>query len=263
MAIMALASVLLLASGAFPQSTRLRIVTSEEPPTNYTLNGKLTGITTDIVKAILAKLGQDMPIEVYPWARAYNIALSEPNVAIFTAGITRERVDHGFFLVGPVTTRRHSLYKKAGRDLTVRSLEDVKRQHLSVGAMRGDWRAEYLKDRGVAVDMAVEHQQNLKKLLAGRIDLFVLSDLELPETLGMAGVDHPAVELALVFDERPAYIMLSKGTPESVAAEWGEAFRSLQNSDFFQNLARNWSGILGMPVSYDPARGLMIDSPGK
>jgi len=260
---MALACVFLLSGEVFPQSPRLRIVTSEEPPTNYTLNGTFTGITTDIVEAILAKLGQDIPIEVYPWARAYNIALSEPNVAIFTAGITRERVDHGFFLVGPVTTRRHALYKKAGRKLTVKSLEDVKRQHLSVGAMRGDWRAEYLETRGVPVDLVVDHQQNLKKLLIGRVDLFVLSDLELPETLDMAGVDHSAVELALVFDERPAYIMLSKGTPVSVAAKWGEAFRSLQNSDFFLKQARKWSGIIGMPVTYDPAKGLMIDSTGK
>lgn len=250
----------LLTQEVIAQSPLVRIVTSEEPPTNYTLNGKFSGISTDIVKTILSELGQDIPIEIYPWARAYNIALSAPNVVIFTAGKTQERVEHGFFFIGPVSTRRHSLYKKSGRKLTAESIEDVIRQGLKVGAMRGDWRAGYLEDRGVTVDFVVEHAQNIKKLMANRIDLFVLSDLELTSALDQAGIDHGEVELALVFDERPAYILLSKGTPEAVVDQWRRVFAALQASDFFQKQSRKWNVILGIPVVYAPDTGFMKDS---
>ncbi|WP_415520477.1 MAG: substrate-binding periplasmic protein [Desulfovibrio aminophilus] len=215
-------------------------------------------MTTGVVQAILAGLGQNLPIGVYPWARAYHIALTEPNVVIFTAGKTPDRVAQGFSFIGPVTTRRHALFKKTSRKLTVRNLDDVKSQGLKVGAMRGDWRAAFLESRGMTVELVTGHHQNLMKLLDDRIDLIVLSDLELPITAAQAGIDRAAVETALVFDERQAYILLSKGTQESVLTQWRESFHALQSTDFFQQQSRKWSEILDMPISYAPDTGFMV-----
>lgn len=89
-----------------------RIVTAEETPTNYTINGEVTGTTTAIVREILRLLDREVEIEIFPWARSMRIAQKEPNVIIFTAGKSSERINHGFHFLGPVSTRKHVLYKK-------------------------------------------------------------------------------------------------------------------------------------------------------
>jgi signal transduction histidine kinase len=38
-------------------------------------------------------MGSDAPIEVYPWARAYKMALEEENVVLFSTTYTKDRHD--------------------------------------------------------------------------------------------------------------------------------------------------------------------------
>ncbi|MBL8965588.1 MAG: transporter substrate-binding domain-containing protein [Spirochaetaceae bacterium] len=241
---------------AFAAPQPFRIVSAEEAPTNYTRDGRFTGITTDIVEAMLAEAGLEAVIEVYPWARAYDIALKEPNVLIFTAGRTQERVDLGFGFIGPVTTRKHTLYKKAGSPLAITSLEDLRRQGLLVGAMRGDWREKHLRDKGVAVKDVTSHGQSLKMLQEGRIDLVALSDLELAENLLISGVDRRALEPAFVFQELDAYILVSKGSSPESYAKLRAAFAALRDRGFLETTAGKWSGLLGLPLGYDAAKGI-------
>lgn len=237
----------------------IRIVTAEEPPTNFTQDGQVTGIVADVVNAILGTLHQDAAIAVLPWARAYHLALNEPNVVIFTAGRTRERIDHGFHFVGPVTTRRHTLYARAGQAFEIAGIEDISRLKLRIGAMRGDWRGMYFREKGIDVEDVSSHLQALKMLLHKRIDFFVSSDLELGALLRTAGVERRQVEPAWVFQERDAFIMLSKGTPAETVTRWQEAFAALRGTDFFERTARKWSTELGVPLRYAPEKGFYLE----
>lgn len=65
-------------------SVPIDIVTEESPPLQYFVNGKLDGRTTRIVKAVLEQAGLDGEFRVYPWARAYNIALNSKNTLIYS-----------------------------------------------------------------------------------------------------------------------------------------------------------------------------------
>lgn len=242
----------------FAAKIHYKIVTSEEPPTNFKENGEVTGIVTDIVKEIEKYNGERAEINIYPWARAYEIAISEPNVIIFTGAKTVERVEHGFYFIGPVTTRQHILYKKAGRDLKIENLEDIKREKLIVGALRGDWRGKFFIDNGIKVDEVTEHSKNLKKLIMGRIDLFALSDLELKGNCKIAGVKANEFEPAYMFQKREAYIMISTGSDPEIINQWQQAFNRLQKNGFFEKVAEKWSRILEMDLKYDKNKGIFI-----
>jgi len=246
-------------SQGIEDAEKMRIVTNEEPPTNYHLEeGEFTGTTVDIVEEIKRYLNLDVEIEVMPWARAYETAKTDSNVVIFTAARTQERIDHGFNFIGPVITRKHALWSKKGNNFNISSIEDIRDQDLRIGVMRGDWREKYFIDRGFSVDSVTDHRQNLVKLLERGIDLWVSSDIEAPPIAREAGVSMEEIEIAYVFREASSYIMLSKDTPEETVKEWEEVYAEIQKTDFFEDTSKKWSSILGSEVGYANDTGFFI-----
>ena len=92
----------------------LLIVTVEEPPTNYMLEGNLVGTSVDIVERIMKDLHLDAKILLVPPARASKMLLTEPELVLFTVAKTPERVSHGIHFIAPVITTRLAFYKKKG-----------------------------------------------------------------------------------------------------------------------------------------------------
>ena len=61
----------------------VRAVT-EETPYTFLRDGKVAGPATELVERSLQRAGlADHSVQLYPWARAYDLALHEPNVLIF------------------------------------------------------------------------------------------------------------------------------------------------------------------------------------
>jgi len=240
------------------KASQIRIVTTEEPPTNYIYQKKLVGTTIDIVEEIKKYLNLKVEIEVKPWARSYKIAKEQPNVVIFTAGRSQERIDHGFHFIGPVITRKHALWKKKGRPLMINNLKDIKTMNLNLGSMRGDWRTKFFKDQGIKVQEVANHEQNLVKLVRGRFDLWVSSDLEAPPILAKLGYDTKAIELAYVFKEASSYIMISRDTSKEIVEKWQHAYSEIQKTNFFEKASKKWSQILGFRLGYSTNKGFFV-----
>ena len=80
---------------------KLTVLTEDWPPFNYKENGKVVGISTDLVLATLVKAGFAYEIRMYPWKRAYQITVGTPNTILFTTSRTtiREKL---FKWVGPL-----------------------------------------------------------------------------------------------------------------------------------------------------------------
>ncbi len=49
------------------------IMTEEYPPFNYTEDGKLTGLSSEVMAELIKRIGHPNNIKVLPWARAYNL----------------------------------------------------------------------------------------------------------------------------------------------------------------------------------------------
>ena len=92
---------LLLISVQPPLSDNMTILTENLPPLNYVEDGLLVGPSVEIVREIQRRVGSNEPIEVYPWARAYKMALEEENVVLFSMTHTKDRLDK-FKWIGPL-----------------------------------------------------------------------------------------------------------------------------------------------------------------
>ena len=233
-----------------------RILTNEEPPTNYLDENKIiTGITVDIVKKLQEELNLENKIELMTWARAYNIAQNNANIALFTAGKTSHRIQEGFYFIGPVITKKHILYSKSNKNISINSSLDIKSKDLKIAAMRGDWRAKYFKDKGFEVYETANHEQNIKKLMLERVDLWTSSNIEAAFIAKKAGIKVSSLKASYEFKEIPSYIMLSKDTSKEDVRRWQKAFLDLQKTDFFEKIAIKWSLILDIDLQYSKYKG--------
>ncbi|MCB1974474.1 MAG: hypothetical protein KDE65_08450, partial [Burkholderiaceae bacterium] len=68
---------------AASQAQPIRAVT-ETTPYTYIEGDKVVGTATEVVELTLQRAGlKDYSVHLYPWARAYDMALKEPGVLIF------------------------------------------------------------------------------------------------------------------------------------------------------------------------------------
>ena len=159
---------LLSVSGGLAQE--LTIVSEENPPFNFIKDGIFTGSSTEVVREIMRRLNLSAEIQVLTWARAYQLALSQPNVVLFSTARTKER-EHLFHWVGPIYKVRFGFYARKGSGPYLSCLADAKKVS-AIATYKDDVREQLLKSQGFTnLDSSKSPASNLKKLLAGRVDL--------------------------------------------------------------------------------------------
>jgi polar amino acid transport system substrate-binding protein len=85
-------------------------MTEDYPPSNYIENGVLKGVAVDVLKAVWKKINsKEMHIQLYHWARGYQLALTKPNTMLFAMTRSPER-EKLFKWVGPIYRGRYSLF---------------------------------------------------------------------------------------------------------------------------------------------------------
>jgi polar amino acid transport system substrate-binding protein len=218
----------------------LTICCEDEPPNQFVgPDGLITGMSVDIVTEIQRRIGNQDPIQMMPWARAYDAALKSPDTVLFTVSRTAER-NPLFNWVGPVHELCFSFYAKADSPIRIRNLAEARKLR-RVGVYLDDVRDTLLTRAGfMNLDRASNNLQNFKKLMAGRIDVFASSPEAIEAEAIQAGFESSAVKHVFTFARVQDYIVLSKGTPEPVVKAWAKAFAGMQKDGSFAGIHRKY-----------------------
>ncbi|MEI7606469.1 MAG: transporter substrate-binding domain-containing protein, partial [Rhodospirillaceae bacterium] len=151
-------------------------VTSEErfPPYNFSQDGKRAGMDTEIVEAVLARMGVTASHVAVPWNRVVaSLDQNETDLAFQFVG-TPERIEK-YAMIGPFRTGRTVFVVRADSPLSYNSLEDL-RGH-TVGTVNGfSYTPEFDAATFIVREPATTSLIALNKLLAGRSDA-VIGDL--------------------------------------------------------------------------------------
>ena len=232
-------------------SAELTILTENLPPLNYVENGVLVGPSVEIVKEIQRRLGSQEPIQVYPWARAYKMALEEENVILFGMTHTKVRQDK-FKWVGPLAKKRDILVARKGPGIKINSLEDAKKVK-RIGTLRDDTRERLLQSFGFTnLESVSDEQLNAKKLALGRIDLWAYKIPGLRTVCDLAGVDYTEFEEVYHLREINLMIAFSKKTSDSIVEKWRNAFNQMSADGTILQIRKKWN----MKLEDDPFPGL-------
>jgi polar amino acid transport system substrate-binding protein len=224
-------------------SAELTILTENLPPLNYLKENVLVGPSVEIVKEIQRKVGSHEQIKVYPWARAYKMALEEENVVLFSMTYTKDRYDK-FKWIGPLARKRDILVAKKGSGMKIGSLEDAKKVG-RIGTLRDDNREIFLKSYGFTnLDPVSDEQQNARKLVLGRIDLWAYKKPGLKTVCELAEVDPNEVEEVYNLREVDLMIAFSKKTSDATVKMWKNAFNEMVADGTIMQIRRKWNAKL-------------------
>lgn len=224
-----------------------RAVTEDWPPFNYQREGRSTGFAIELLQAASSRLGQEIPAEFLPWERAYRIAQHEPNVLIFTMARKPER-EALFKWVFPIAPRTIYLYKLAKRtDIQLKTIDDARHFKIATRGESDAATADLLRlgfQSGVNLDMlhGGSDENNLQKLVFGRVDLVAASELQLSHTARSLGRQPGEFERTVKLSDTGEmyYFAFSRGTPDALVSRVRKAFEGLSADGTVERIRRKY-----------------------
>lgn len=212
-----------------PGAQTVQVVT-ETTPFVFVQDGKIAGPATEVLQKTLLLAGiKDYRLNMYPWARAYDMALNEPNVLIYLVARTPER-EAKFQWVGEFMQIRYHLYKLRDRaDVRASSL-DAARSY-TIGVMRDDLRHQYLQQHGFTrLVMSAQPAENFALLVKRKVDMVPLSEAGAEAQCRNTDFDCTGLERVLPLDGLTTglYMAYSLSTPQAVVQRTQAAFKQLR-----------------------------------
>ena len=161
-------------------ATEITLVTEHLAPFQIIKkNQEITGFSTDIVKAALARTPYSYTIEANPWNISYNQALKNSNTCIFSLAYTPSRKPL-FQWAGELTRSTLSFYSLSSRNITITNINEAK--NFNVAVIRDDVSHQYLLSKGFTEQKNIYVMDNYDALLdllekrKSIIDLVILND---------------------------------------------------------------------------------------
>ena len=182
----------------------LKIMTEEYAPYNFKKDNKVQGIAVDLMVEMLKKVGSSQTvkdIELLPWARGYKFVQDKPNAVLFSATRTKER-EKLFKWVCPINTLTTEMIALKEKNIKISSNEELLKYR--IGCVSDDVGQQLTVAAGVPIgklDRNTSYEFNVKKLNAGRIDLYVSSMSSVSLYATEMGIDPNKFESVYVLDE--------------------------------------------------------------
>ncbi len=224
----------------------LQILTESFPPFNYIDDtGELTGQSTEVVRALLERLERSDPITLMPWAEAYDIAVAEPNVVLFSTARTKDR-ELQFGWVGPIASYHHAFYGRADKPHSIQSLEDA-RAVAKIGVVRDTARHRFLTQNQFHNVVLFEAEEAMFRALAdGEITLALGSSDSVAMAAERAGLGPFSIAEQYPVQEVPLYIAVSRGTSEGELQRWQQALEALKRDGDYAKILAHWGKQLDL-----------------
>ncbi|WP_296270855.1 substrate-binding periplasmic protein [Pseudomonas sp. UBA6323] len=211
---------------------RYRVITEEWAPYNYAEGGQLTGMSTEIVRAIMALTGDEFEIVLQPSMRTTRTLRTQPRTIMYSLFRTQER-EPLYKWVGPIVEESIHPYQLANAPRPITSLEQLLRAP-RITTRHAGLVPSMLESMGFnnLDKSAVESQQLYSMLLAGRTEVIV-GDTDAgvayySRQLGIApGMLRP---IPIELYRSSLYIAFSRDSDDALVAAWSEALEQLRRS---------------------------------
>lgn len=207
---------------------QIRILAEDYPPFNYVdETGHVVGQSTDVVKSIMSKVGEDLDIEVMPWSQAYRLVQNQPGTALYSVARTAER-ERMFMWVGPIGTYENWLYAKKGSGVQVNNLAEAKAVQ-AIAVVKDEAGQQKLASEGFINFVFTDTIANgLKKLEAGEADLWLGTRESVEIIAKEIGISPDDLEPVVFVHKADLYLAFNKNTAYSTVDAWQKALDGLK-----------------------------------
>ncbi|WP_349254552.1 MULTISPECIES: transporter substrate-binding domain-containing protein [unclassified Pseudomonas] len=225
----------------------IRIVTEELPPYNMTQDGKMTGMSTEVVQAVLKEVNVQADIQSMPWARAYDLALHDPDVLIYSITRTAER-EPLFKWVGTIAASRWYLYSSSSHPITLMDLDDAR--DWQTATVNEDVGEQYLMGNrfliGRQLQSSNRYELNYQKLRTGHVDLWISDELNADYLARQAGDDPketlvPSLRIPELEAAGGFSMAFSVGTSDATVQLFQQGLKAIRENGTYDAIARKWN----------------------
>lgn len=197
------------------------------------------GFFTEIVTAVFDEMGKAPSYMFYPWERAEKAIGDGESWGAFPYSPNEERSKTFAFSDSLAYGRTAFFYYKPHMEaVTWEELTDLK--PYMVGTVTGYYHEPLFAEAQLNVDASADEASGVKKLQAGRIDLFPMADLvgwALIKELFPDEVDNFGV-LEKPLDQTDLCIMVSKSDPEAIKLldEFNAALQAIKDNGVYDQI---------------------------
>jgi polar amino acid transport system substrate-binding protein len=226
--------VLLMASmacSANSSEVKLRIISEEFPPFNYTgPDNTITGQSTEIVREIVKKSGSQASFEMMPWSEGYALVQKNANTVLYSISRIPER-ENLFKWAGTIGSEENNFYVRKDSRIQISSLEEAKKIG-SIAVYKNDSNHLYLAGEGFTnLDVNANDIECLNKLIDGKVDMWLGPAKGLIFMAAKAQLDANAVKPVMNVRNFDWYIAFNKNISDSVVKNWQSKLDEIKQKD--------------------------------
>jgi polar amino acid transport system substrate-binding protein len=214
----------------------LKFFTEHSPPGEYlAADGQVKGPTVELIRILQQRLQDEGPIEIYPWARAVQLANQEPNAVLFETVRNALREDK-YQWVGPLKIHEIMLYSRTthSKNANKRQIACDYRDSAVLSQIR---QLGYEENRNLVVTIRAGECNEL--LLKGRVDLVALNQLVVAELNQQLAAQQDSLKPVQPLAAARLYMAFSvKIAPERVA-RWQQALLESYRDGTMRRLYQN------------------------
>ncbi len=247
-----------IAAAAPAWADELRLITAELPPYTFQVPpatvaefpGPGQGLVQEVVAEMARRVGHSGTIEYMPWARAQQIAMTEPNVGILSLTRSPEREDKYRWLAKIVTD---DLVLVGGQGVDVSGLDKVKDR--PTGVLLRSGAEALLREKGFTrIEASPEEWLNAKKIKERRIDAWLAPRLMVIYAMQEVEGDPATLNFGTIVRASDIYLAASKSLPDAEAVKWENAFASMQADGSYDRIVQKYRRLKATPIPDDMRR---------
>ena len=210
------------------------IMTEELPPYNFIQDNLVHGISADILLQLLEKNDISIDrgsIQLFPWPRAYQMVQDIPGSILFSTARTSQR-EKLFKWVGPIADLTMGLVALKTNRIKLHSIEDANK--FRIGTIRDGAPEQLVLAAGVEdsnLERIASPEANIKKLEAGRIDLFAFSVPSTRYLMIKLGMDPDEYESVYTLKQVDLYYAFHKDTDDQLIHTLNRTLQEMKQPD--------------------------------
>lgn len=210
----------------------LNYLTEEWAPFNYEKEGKVAGISVEILEAVFSNIGVNRTgsdVQIVPLAEGFQAARNDTGTVLFSIAHTPER-EPLYQWAGPFTSARFVLFAPAARNITIAAPGDLDRYR--IGAVEESVENDLLIAQGMNASGLVTGKTPkdlLSMLEEDRIDLWATGELPGRHQMVQEGEGPEVYEAVYTLGESDLYYVFSRDVPATLVRAFRQALETVRN----------------------------------
>ncbi|MFK5984389.1 MAG: ABC transporter substrate-binding protein [Pseudomonadota bacterium] len=224
----------------------IKMYTEHYPPFNMKIDGRLTGLSVEILDEMLKQMGSKQSLDdvkLTNWSRAYTLALKKNNTVVFSTNRTVSR-ESLFKWVGPISKTKVGVIALKNKNIVINTVSDLNKY--KIGAVLKDVGELLLLEQGIDKKHIFYVEGNnainlsFKKMQHNRIDLFSYDITVAFTNAKLEGFDIGQYEVVHTLQESALYFAFNKNTDDKIIAQWQKALDNIKSTGLYDKIVKKY-----------------------